>query len=734
MPNYTQHFNLIKPKKTENYDIEDVTTKNMDILDEELFGKEDKVPGKGLSTNDFTDAYKNKLDELKNYDDTEIKNNLNEQVQKNNLQEQEIEELQGKITNLKEENTQLKNQIPTGEVEGEYINIKDSSNLELVDFNVEGKTEQETREGYNILDTFKATTTSSSGVTRTITEDGKLIFNGTATNFANFWIANLNEILEPGEYTVKTNLDLTNKGIYAIKSSETEDITTFRTTKTFSIAEETPLDRMIIQLNSGTVWDNTEVELMIYKGTDDKPYQQYGIRPSINYPSKVRGCGDNINLFNEDTAINGYLNTETGAVIDYELSKTSDFIDIEGKKELTLSYEYDTLNSTNQKKYVFYDADKEVIASGGYYPGTKTNGISIIENAKYLKFTYDANCYDVKLEKGSIATPYSSYGMGSISVIKNNGNLAKIREDNFELTENNTIKSTKRANNIRVNDSIKIKAGQNVKARFKLLSKPSTATSFTCNKSDLTFASFNNFNLNQNYNRTWTATEDCEIYYTAWGDANNETFEFQLSVSIDEAIDYIKHEDKEYIIQTQEPFYEGDTFVKVDGVRNEYHNWNKLILTGTENNWATYTANGVTQFLNKSLIKMLNQEGRCTHFKATDVAPLYTKEEIGSIYMYKSLVGFGILLDANDFPTLESFTTMLEELYNAGTPVTIWYKPENPKLLPCTEEQNAVLDAIEADGTYKNVTYIYSNDEIEPKIKLQYYKDLETLINRAGGQ
>ena len=44
--------------------------------------KVDKVTGKGLSTNDFTDALKQKLDSLENYDDTELENAIN------NLQEQ----------------------------------------------------------------------------------------------------------------------------------------------------------------------------------------------------------------------------------------------------------------------------------------------------------------------------------------------------------------------------------------------------------------------------------------------------------------------------------------------------------------------------------------------------------------------------------------------------------------------------------------------------------------------
>lgn len=57
MPNYTNNLNLIKPKKSENYDIDEVTNKNMDIIDTEIEKKVNKVPGKGLSTNDFTNEF-----------------------------------------------------------------------------------------------------------------------------------------------------------------------------------------------------------------------------------------------------------------------------------------------------------------------------------------------------------------------------------------------------------------------------------------------------------------------------------------------------------------------------------------------------------------------------------------------------------------------------------------------------------------------------------------------------
>ena len=66
MPNYTSNYSFVKPKKGENYDVDQTTNTNMDLIDTELFKKVNKIPGKDLSTNDFTDNYKFKIDTMSN--------------------------------------------------------------------------------------------------------------------------------------------------------------------------------------------------------------------------------------------------------------------------------------------------------------------------------------------------------------------------------------------------------------------------------------------------------------------------------------------------------------------------------------------------------------------------------------------------------------------------------------------------------------------------------------------
>lgn len=63
MSQYTEYYNLKKPAQSESYDI-DVANSNNSIIDIALHSKVDKKAGKGLSTNDFTNEYKKKIDSM----------------------------------------------------------------------------------------------------------------------------------------------------------------------------------------------------------------------------------------------------------------------------------------------------------------------------------------------------------------------------------------------------------------------------------------------------------------------------------------------------------------------------------------------------------------------------------------------------------------------------------------------------------------------------------------------
>lgn len=209
MAEYTTHYNLKKPAKNENYNI-DVANENNDIIDEKLYGKVDKKAGKDLSTNDFTNEYKKKLNSLKNYDDaevikqitsfneragkveeanTEISKNiealktdnetnktaiseLKETTAQNNetitaIQEEQTtqnenieknaegiaqnkKDVDEELTKIKKENSLLKSQIPTGTASGNSIHLEDSSNMDF-EWKLRGKSYQKVKPYNNLV-------------------------------------------------------------------------------------------------------------------------------------------------------------------------------------------------------------------------------------------------------------------------------------------------------------------------------------------------------------------------------------------------------------------------------------------------------------------------------------------------------------------------------------------------------------------------------------------------------
>ena len=93
-------------KKTETYDVVEI--------DGLLNSKVDKVTGKGLSTNDYTTAEKNKLAGLSNYDDTTVKNDISNRYTKteiDNLLSNKVDEVTGKGLSTNDYTTAEKNKL-----------------------------------------------------------------------------------------------------------------------------------------------------------------------------------------------------------------------------------------------------------------------------------------------------------------------------------------------------------------------------------------------------------------------------------------------------------------------------------------------------------------------------------------------------------------------------------------------------------------------------------------------
>lgn len=127
-----------------------------ETIKEKLSGKVDKVTGKGLSTNDYTDEEKTKLANFTNYDDTEIKNNIttiqttiDTKVDKVDgyslVADSEIEKLSAITNPIKiKGRVDVFENLPTDSVTGDlyFVGTEDSENYEEYVFTANSKWEQ----------------------------------------------------------------------------------------------------------------------------------------------------------------------------------------------------------------------------------------------------------------------------------------------------------------------------------------------------------------------------------------------------------------------------------------------------------------------------------------------------------------------------------------------------------------------------------------------------------------
>ncbi len=232
-----------------------------------------------------------------------IKNDIN------NFSSYDDTELQNKITQLEKENALLKrdleaNQI-TETVEGESLALTDSSSARLVDFGIEGNSEQATRSGKNRLYLTKKETGTKNSVDYTI--DGtKITLNGTTTKTTDIYFegnwgsTNQNDkrFLKAGTYTFSCTGAKNNNRFSADIYQNTTNVISlaYKDVQTKTLSEDTYYSIFYISIPVNKTFNNETFEFQLEEGSTATDYEEYGASPSPDYPSEIKSCGDSGNI------------------------------------------------------------------------------------------------------------------------------------------------------------------------------------------------------------------------------------------------------------------------------------------------------------------------------------------------------------------------------------------------------------------------------------------------------
>ena len=273
----------------------------------------------------------------------------------------------------------------------------------------------------NLLPVSSLANTTSNGITFTNNGDGSYTLNGTATAEATFMIFNATtEIIANSQLTFSCLDLIDNVRIYWYDNWATISGSNNRIgwgnpyyTTTNNIEKINQL-RINISVLSGTTLNNLVLRPQLEKGSKANSFSPYGTTPIElckigTYQDFIRkGTGKNlfdISTITENTYIDENGNTGTSSV-----SNLSDYIKVDSGIQYTLSYTYTTLLNSNQRNICYYDKNKTFISGIVYLPTSKTHTITMPNNAKYLRFSYDKNCVNIMLEKSSTQTLFEPYG------------------------------------------------------------------------------------------------------------------------------------------------------------------------------------------------------------------------------------------------------------------------------------------------------------------------------------
>lgn len=671
---------------------------------------------------------------------------------KDTLQDTEIEA-------LKAENTLLKSQIPSATVVGESIHLEDSSNMQCQIMTL-GASKQETREGYNLLDTSKFEETTSEGVTLTKNEDGTIVLNGTATGSILFRILRTgSNIVATGDETITINqLDGTISGGNLKLSCQTTDYTDLVYSQigtanvTNKLKAGVTYNIFTILIDEGTICTNLKLGLVI--SSSETEYEQYGASPSIEFEAPIESVGDNINIL-ENTAtsqtINGveFIVNSDGSVMANGTATKNTYLVL--KENLSLSKGgYALSGCPSGGTSTTYRLQLYSATAGSRFDVGEGNTFTLDEDTVYDNCrisiangaTINNLVFKPKLEKGSKATPYSPYGQGSIEVVNSNKNLLNLGNDTFVSNGLNIVNEISK---ITVTGTLTASWATGSKSKSCLL-KAGTYT-FSIDK-PLTHHIYLAFTFEDSTTRTLQINRDTLsnkittdkniIKYNIGfsgvtsGETYNEIIYLQLEKG-STATEYTEHQSSRYIIPTQQPLKAigevKDRFVKKDGIWYEEHKIGRYIFTGNENwmkndSWTNQNAFFGTVNWNPKLVDGFVTIANliCSHL--TIVTP--HKVSIMSGSAIGQGAGNTIYISMEGVTTSAELKAKLSELYNAGTPVIVDYVLAEPLLILCTVEQVEVLESF---YTYKNITNI-SSDSIG-ELEVFYYKDLETLLGGA---
>lgn len=456
--------------------------------------------------------------------------------------------------------------------------------------------------------------------------------------------------------------------------------------------------------------------------------------PSLDYPSEVRAVGDNINIFDKDN-MNKILATPSKLTIIASSSGGASFyLEVKSNTDYTISRKIvgsRFVACTSVKvPAVGTSLTQNIINNSGDVIHIKTS-----TNDKYLLVYYLYNNTEneeeilssIKVEEGTEATSYSPYGQGSVEI-------KKLTENVIDLSKSVALYNTEITEIDEENGIIKVHRTNTQDPSIQIFCNL-PAGQYTMLRNSHNFGQVSVYGKNKIVDigsekyKIFNATENITDIRIYSGSELPTDYEINFSDIIlvmgnvaREDIKYVKYQESSYILDIQQPMLSGDYFVKEADGWKEVHTWNKVVLTGNENSWSWNTDN--LQRVSINVANGLNNQSRQMIYSNNFIYGA-SGNNVGIGFLYASRL---YLYYPENITSLEDWKALLQEKYNSGNPVYVYYPLATPTKLACTEAQSNVLDQLNELELFKGTNNIITAESLA-LMQMQYIADTETYID-----
>ena len=172
----------------------------------------------------------------------------------------------------------------TKNVKGTSININDATDNKLRTINIMGKSEQETTNGYQLLEYMTVGRTyTEHGITITVLEDGKVHIEGTSTDQVTFFLHNDDSYPLPrGIYTLQLKDTVGYARVYV------DNENSYTTTTVLDFTQEGSHHWLDLRIPRDVTMNGT-MQIMLVSGETERDYEEYtyGPTPNIHIPQPI---------------------------------------------------------------------------------------------------------------------------------------------------------------------------------------------------------------------------------------------------------------------------------------------------------------------------------------------------------------------------------------------------------------------------------------------------------------